>query len=117
MRIAAEHGIDLEQVEGTGRGGRVRKQDVLAYIENGGNGAATEPPMHIECPYRPDAPAAPRKPKSRLGRPEPAPHAGRRRAGCRRVQPLSRMRQSIGAHMIDVAARPRRPARRSSRPT
>ena len=30
MRIAAEHGIDLEQVEGTGRGGRVRKQDVLA---------------------------------------------------------------------------------------
>ena len=26
MRIAAEHGIDLEQVEGTGRGGRVRKQ-------------------------------------------------------------------------------------------
>ena len=32
MRIAAEHDIDLEQVEGTGRGGRVRKQDVLAYM-------------------------------------------------------------------------------------
>src|SRR6185295_2910135 len=47
MRIAAEHGIDLEQVEGTGRGGRVRKPDVLAYLE--GNGAAKEePPMHIE---------------------------------------------------------------------
>ena len=40
MRIAAEHDIDLEQVEGTGRGGRVRKQDVLAYMESGGNGAA-----------------------------------------------------------------------------
>ena len=39
MRIAAEHDIDLEQVEGTGRGGRVRKQDVLAYMECGGNGA------------------------------------------------------------------------------
>src|SRR5215213_9247464 len=38
MRIAAEHGIDLEQVEGTGRGGRVRKQDVLAYMESDGNG-------------------------------------------------------------------------------
>src|SRR5918995_332066 len=75
MRIAAEHDIDLEEVEGTGRGGRVRKQDVLAYLESGNNGAATEPPMHIESPYRPDGPAAPRKPKSRLGRPEGAPPA------------------------------------------
>src|SRR5215213_7158781 len=68
MRIAAEHGIDLEQVDGTGRGGRVRKQDVLAYMESSGNGdgAATEPPMHIESPYKPDAPAAPRKPRPRL---------------------------------------------------
>src|SRR3954451_3856847 len=38
QRIAAEHGVDLDQVEGTGRGGRVRKQDVLAYLENGGGG-------------------------------------------------------------------------------
>src|SRR5215213_6084418 len=53
MRIAAEHGIDLEQVEGTGRGGRVRKQDVLAFMESGGNGAA-EPPLHSESPYKPD---------------------------------------------------------------
>src|SRR5215210_3165226 len=52
MRIAAEHGIDLEQVEGTGRGGRVRKQDVMAFLENGGDrGGAVEPPMHIESPY------------------------------------------------------------------
>ena len=36
MRMAAEHDIDLEQIEGTGRGGRVRKQDVLAFLENGG---------------------------------------------------------------------------------
>ena len=47
MRIAAEHGVDLEQVEGTGRGGRVRKQDVLAFVESGGAGG-DEPPMHIE---------------------------------------------------------------------
>src|SRR5687768_1969735 len=71
MRIAAEHGIDLEQVEGTGRGGRVRKQDVMAFLEDGSGAATgTEPPMHIESPYKPDAPAAPRKPRSRLGRPE-----------------------------------------------
>jgi 2-oxoglutarate dehydrogenase dihydrolipoamide succinyltransferase (E2 component) len=100
MRMAAEHGIDLEQVEGTGRGGRVRKQDVLAYMES--DGTAAEPPMHIESPYKPDAPAAPRKPKSRLGRseaaPEPAPQApAEMPAGT--SGPLSRMRQSIGRHM------------------
>jgi pyruvate/2-oxoglutarate dehydrogenase complex dihydrolipoamide acyltransferase (E2) component len=53
QRIASEHGIDLSQVEGTGRDGRVRKQDVLAFVE-------AEPPLHIESPYRPEpvAPAA-----------------------------------------------------------
>src|SRR5215218_4978809 len=112
MRIAAEHEIDLEQVEGTGRGGRVRKQDVLAYMENGGGG--TEPPMHIESPYRPDAPAAPRKPKSRLGRPEEAAAPAPAPAPVAAVDmpagssgPLSRMRQSIGRHMkasLDTAA-------------
>jgi pyruvate/2-oxoglutarate dehydrogenase complex dihydrolipoamide acyltransferase (E2) component len=81
MRIAAEHGIDLEQVKGTGRGGRVRKPDVLAHLENG---AAVEAPMHIESPYKPD-PGPPRKPKPALGQGEP----------------LSRMRQSIGRAMVD----------------
>jgi len=93
MRIASEHGIDLEQVEGTGRGGRVRKQDVLAFLENGG--AAAEPPMHIESPYRPDEPAAAKTRKPRFEQPaaEPAPmEAG--------SAPLSRMRQSIGARML-----------------
>ena len=96
MRIAAEHGLDLEQVEGTGRGGRVRKQDVLAFMES--NGAPEEPPMHIESPYKPDEPAAPRKPKSRLGRPEEPAPAAELPAGS--SGPLSRMRQSIGKHML-----------------
>jgi pyruvate/2-oxoglutarate dehydrogenase complex dihydrolipoamide acyltransferase (E2) component len=85
MRIAAEHGIDLDQVKGTGRGGRVRKPDVLAYIE--GNGATKEePPMHIESPYRPD-PVPPKRKAAALPTGE--------------GQPLSRMRQSIGKAMID----------------
>jgi pyruvate/2-oxoglutarate dehydrogenase complex dihydrolipoamide acyltransferase (E2) component len=88
MRIASEHNIDLEKVEGTGRGGRVRKQDVLAFLENGG--APEEPPMHIESPYRPDEPAPA---KTRKPRAEPAPM----QAGS---APLSRMRQSIGARML-----------------
>jgi pyruvate/2-oxoglutarate dehydrogenase complex dihydrolipoamide acyltransferase (E2) component len=96
MRIAAEHGIDLEQVEGTGRGGRVRKQDVLAFVE--GDGTA-EAPMHIESPYRPDEPAPAKTRKPRFDRPAeaaPAPRA----PGADETSPLSRMRRSIGEHML-----------------
>lgn len=35
-RISAEHDVDLRQVEGTGREGRITKDDVLAFIEAGG---------------------------------------------------------------------------------
>ena len=94
MRIASEHDVDLDQVEGTGRGGRVRKQDVLAFIEDGAP-AAEEPPMHIESPYRPDepAPAKTRTPRFEAPAAEPAaaPAGG---------APLSRMRQAIGARML-----------------
>jgi pyruvate/2-oxoglutarate dehydrogenase complex dihydrolipoamide acyltransferase (E2) component len=92
MRIASEHGVDLDQVEGTGRGGRVRKQDVLAFIEDGSGAAVEEPPMHIESPYRPDEPAAPKKRMPRVEQPAPAA------AGS---APLSRMRQAIGARMLE----------------
>ncbi len=91
QRIAAEHGIDLSGVVGTGRDGRVRKQDVLALV-NGGATEVEEPPLHIESPYRPD-PVPPTAPA-----PAPAPGA----AGG--VLPgagaeLSRMRRQIGQHM------------------
>jgi pyruvate dehydrogenase E2 component (dihydrolipoamide acetyltransferase) len=33
-RIAAERGIDLERVEGTGIGGRVRKADLMGFLED-----------------------------------------------------------------------------------
>lgn len=78
QRIASEHGIDLATVQGTGRGGRVRKQDVLAAV--GGD----EPPLHSESPYRPEPVAQP----APAAEPQPEP------AGT-----LSRMRRTIGAHM------------------
>lgn len=119
MRIAAEHDVDLERVEGTGRGGRVRKQDVLAFVKaSAGAEAAAEPPMHIESPYRPDEPARAKTPRPRLGRPEeapamapsgpaaaaPAPVAGEGAHAAAgdgtHAAPLSRMRASIGEHML-----------------
>ncbi|WP_435925146.1 dihydrolipoamide acetyltransferase family protein [Paenibacillus sp. DYY-L-2] len=39
--LAAEHGIDLRSVPGTGLGGRITRKDVLAFIEKGGAGAVT----------------------------------------------------------------------------
>jgi len=32
-RIAAEHEVDLSQVQGTGRDGRITKKDILAYVD------------------------------------------------------------------------------------
>ena len=32
-KIAAEHGLDIAQIEGSGAGGRVTKQDILGYME------------------------------------------------------------------------------------
>jgi len=84
-RIAAEHDIDLSTVEGTGRDGRVRKQDVLAVVNGNGHssGAVEDPPLHIESPYRPDPPT-------------PAPPGAALVAG---GGTLSRMRRTIGERM------------------
>jgi pyruvate/2-oxoglutarate dehydrogenase complex dihydrolipoamide acyltransferase (E2) component len=111
QRIAAEHGVDLEKVTGTGRDGRVRKQDVLAFIEAR---PQEEAPLHIESPYRPEPlPAAPGSgPSTR-----PAPSAGPAAPSAGPAAPspgpagpsegLSRMRRQIGEHMkrsLDTAA-------------
>jgi 2-oxoglutarate dehydrogenase E2 component (dihydrolipoamide succinyltransferase) len=51
QRLAAEHGIDLATVKGSGTGGRVRKQDVLAVIADRASGGlqpyAPPPPVPL----------------------------------------------------------------------
>jgi len=90
-RIAADRQVDLSQVRGTGRGGRVTKKDLLAWLENGAaNGAGpSEPPLHSDSPYRPDpVPVAP----------APTPAGSADLGGV--AEPLSRIRRSIGAAMM-----------------
>lgn len=119
MRIAAEHGVYLELVEGTGRDGRVRKQDVLAFVA-GTDGGVTdtqptssagtgEPPMHIESPYRPD-PVPPKPKAAPAAAPTAPPPAAPAPVAAAPVpddlgpftsEPLSRMRQNIGRRMLE----------------
>ena len=80
-RIAAEHGIDVGRLSGTGRRGRVTKRDILAFAEQGS--PAVERPLHMESPYREESAPAP----------EPVvPAAG---------EELSHMRRQIGEHMVE----------------
>jgi 2-oxoglutarate dehydrogenase dihydrolipoamide succinyltransferase (E2 component) len=105
-RIADKHGIDLSQVTGTGIGGRVRKRDVLAYIETreGVSEGPPEPVLHIESPYRPDEAEAP-TPSEAGGEAAPAAPAGAPPPGIdeligpTRAEPMSPMRQAIARHM------------------
>ncbi len=92
-RIAAEHGIDLERVEGSGVGGRVRKTDLMAFLEDGGTKEERgEPavhearPLHTESPYR--------------GEPQPVASA-EDLVGPTRRERMSPMREQIARHMLD----------------
>jgi pyruvate dehydrogenase E2 component (dihydrolipoamide acetyltransferase) len=100
-RIAAEHEVDVGQVEGTGRGGRVTKKDILAFIESGG--AVEAPPP--EAPAAPEAPPRAEEEKPRPARAEPTvaaePQAGET------IEPMTAMRKGIAEHMrrsLDTAA-------------
>jgi pyruvate/2-oxoglutarate dehydrogenase complex dihydrolipoamide acyltransferase (E2) component len=47
-KIAAEHGVDLQQVQGTGLSGRITKSDVLNFVESGKSAApTTRPAPHL----------------------------------------------------------------------
>jgi pyruvate dehydrogenase E2 component (dihydrolipoamide acetyltransferase) len=80
-KLAAQHGVDLATLEGSGVGGRIRKQDVLEAAEK-----AKEPepaPAAAQAP----APAAPE-------RREPSPLRGR-------TEKLSRLRAVIAKRMVE----------------
>jgi 2-oxoglutarate dehydrogenase E2 component (dihydrolipoamide succinyltransferase) len=101
-RIAAEHDVDVAQVEGTGRGGRVTKKDILEFIESGTPAPAA--PTEPEAPPEP-APEAPRAAPPAEA-PAPAAAAVEPQPG-ERLEPMTAMRRGIADHMrrsLDTSA-------------
>ncbi len=79
-KLAAEHNVDLAQVQGSGAAGRVREQDVLAFVES-----------------RRGAPAAPRPQPAPLA--EAAPASAPQRGTRERMSPL---RQRIAQRLVQA---------------
>jgi 2-oxoglutarate dehydrogenase E2 component (dihydrolipoamide succinyltransferase) len=81
-RIAKEHNVDIGQIQGSGIGGRVTKQDILGFID-GGSGTSSE---------------------SRSARPASEPPAQDRPftigAAGAQIVPMSVMRKKIAEHMV-----------------
>jgi pyruvate dehydrogenase E2 component (dihydrolipoamide acetyltransferase) len=113
-RMAAEHGIDLTTIPGTGAGGRISKQDIEAVIAAGGAPAAAPPSAPAVDPAA--APARPAMPPPSAPSAAPAPpatsggqvHVAFESAvprekmyfGNYTVEPMSNMRQRIAEHMV-----------------
>jgi len=103
-RLAREHSIDLNDIAGTGTGGRVRKEDILAYIEQQ-QAAPAVPSYAAQAPatqpaYTPPAPVA------QPGYTAPAPAAPKAEPAPTVIGPdeelvtPSRMRLAIAEHMV-----------------
>ncbi|WP_347060195.1 2-oxoglutarate dehydrogenase, E2 component, dihydrolipoamide succinyltransferase [Blastococcus sp. HT6-30] len=86
-RLAAEHGVDLSSVSGTGVGGRIRKQDVLAAAEKPAAPAPAQPAA--------SAPAA------SGGTRTPSPAATPDTSVRGRTEKLSRLRAVIARRMVE----------------
>jgi pyruvate dehydrogenase E2 component (dihydrolipoamide acetyltransferase) len=85
-RLAAEHGIDLSQVAGTGPGGRIVKDDIASLLTGAPARPAAAPAE--EAPAAAPAPA-----------PVAAPAPAGRPAGT--VRDLSRIRRTTGKRMLE----------------
>ncbi len=77
--MASEHGVDLSSIKGTGVGGRIRKQDVLAAAESSKSD---------------EAPAAEKPAAGAPAAASPSPLRGQ-------TQPMSRLRKVIAKRMVE----------------
>lgn len=94
-RIAAEHGIDLGRVAGTGRDGRITKEDVLAYIEAQPTSESPPPSTDIETRHEITSPAV-----AVIAKPANSPAPTPFQDDPTDILPLTSIRRSIAEHMV-----------------
>jgi pyruvate dehydrogenase E2 component (dihydrolipoyllysine-residue acetyltransferase) len=87
-KLAKEHDVDLGSLNGTGVGGRIRKQDVLAAAEAAKQAAAAP------APQAPAAQPATAAPAARAAAPEVSTLRGT-------TEKMSRLRQTIAKRMVE----------------
>ena len=119
-RLVREHGIDVAQLTGSGAGGRVTRDDVLAFIQGGDSAESTAAPAQPQAapsttpapapaaaeparaaPAPAPAAAAP-APQPQAGAPAPTPSPVPTASGGDTEVPLSQMRKGIARKMTQV---------------
>ena len=101
-KMAAEHGIDLAAVIGTGIHGRVTRRDLEQFMSSGGAAAAPAP---ASAPAPKPAPAPAPTPAAAPAPAAGAPHGGYSVAAYGagddvEVVPMTKIRQITAAHMV-----------------
>jgi pyruvate dehydrogenase E2 component (dihydrolipoamide acetyltransferase) len=112
-RMAAEHGIDLTTVPGTGAGGRISKQDIEAVIAASAGGVPAATPVPSTPAAAPARPTMPPPPAPSMAPASPAVSGGQIHVafesavprekiyfGNYQVEPMSNMRVRIAEHMV-----------------
>ena len=80
-KIAAEHGIEISRLQGSGLAGRVTKRDIMQFLESGTGVAAPRPSMHAPAGVEAHGPTV-----------EPWPGDA--------VENMSKIRQLTSDHMV-----------------
>jgi 2-oxoglutarate dehydrogenase E2 component (dihydrolipoamide succinyltransferase) len=103
-KIAEEEGVDISQIEGTGIGGRVTKQDILSFIESRGAAPKEAASAKAAEATATAVPAAPASTAPQPSRPPAATEAGQQPFGEGdrvEIEPMSIMRRRIAERMVE----------------
>jgi pyruvate dehydrogenase E2 component (dihydrolipoamide acetyltransferase) len=98
-KMAAQHGVDLAAIVGTGVGGRIRKQDVLEAAQQQGTDTTPSRPAAAAAAAAQPAPAGNQpatQPGTQPGAADAAPSPLRGK-----TEPMSRLRKVIAKRMVE----------------
>ena len=96
QRMVREHGVDPSQIDGTGKGGRILKGDVIRFLEERRAQGGAEPPAKRSAP-------AEKEEEATVEPPKPAPPAPAAAPGERQTRaPMSRLRQRLAERLVEV---------------